>query len=66
MTQLYVPAKACPSVNDTEGCFFVVQELMLNHETKLCMTALKEIYQEWEKAEEEKQVSIRLTSGGPV
>ena len=39
---------------------------MLNHETKLCMTALKEIYQEWEKAEEEKQVSIRLTSGGPV
>ena len=33
-----------------------MQELMLNHETKLCMTALKEIYQEWEKAEEEKQV----------
>jgi hypothetical protein len=39
----------------------ILQELMINHDNKLCLTALKDLYQEWEQAVEEKMVMLTCT-----
>ena len=37
-----------------------IKALMLNHEIKSCIVALREVYVEWEQAIEEKQVLLMI------
>ena len=48
----------CCNLLFTPSCLQVqgLKDLLMNHEIKLCLTGLKDVYAEWEQAEDDKQV----------